>query len=232
MCSQFESVNSINKIAKATHAFVDSDVVNLTWQPHIYPHSQAPVVTSCHSHNHIRMMSYSLVPHWSKEAKPKFSTYNARLDRVGQDNKLEVIYNSPTWKLPFAKQRCLVPLSGFYESCKIGSHAGHIVKFAPGNSDEILLAAGIWDKWVNNESGEMIFSFAIITDNPCQFIQDVGHDRQPVFLDPEKAQFWMDYEKTPVKDAYDFLKQNQVPVDYTVENVRALKGAKQNDLFS
>ena len=96
----------------------------------------------------------------------------------------------------------------------------------------MLLAAGIWDKWTDSESGKVIFSFAILTDEPTPFILEVGHDRQPVFLDDKNANIWLDYKTLPAEEAYNFLKNNQEKVDYIVVNQRALKMNNNYDLFN
>jgi len=51
----------------------------------------------------------------------------------------------------------------------------------------------------------------------------MGHDRQPVFLDTENAWQWLDWKSLPTKNAYDFLKSNQLEVDYNVTKIKKLK---------
>lgn len=223
MCSQFESVISITKLSKYTHSIYDKQVEDLAIDPHIYPHNKAPVIINQVGINKIVLMSYSLVPYWSKTARPKFATYNARLDRISKDNaELELIYNLPTWKKSFKQQHCIVPLAGFYESCHFGSHKGNIVKFTSANS-EILLTAAIWDKWLDHSTGEIITSFAILTDEPTSFILKVGHDRQPVFLSQENSEIWL-HNTFSAEENYHFLKTSQLAVNYQVTDYKQLKG--------
>jgi putative SOS response-associated peptidase YedK len=231
MCSQFESAPA-PKIAKYFPTISKYPEEDKALGTHIYPFAKAPVIVKKSGENEIVHMNYSLIPSWSKTPKPKFSTYNARLDRIGANDQLELIYNSPTWKVPFKRQHCIVALNGFYESCRSGSHLGNIVKFSTVDPDEILLAAGIWDKWVDSSTGEIIYSFSIITDEPTQFILDVGHDRQPVFMSLEKSNAWLNNENTDPSELYNFLKNNQKPVTYKVNNFKKLKGFEKNDLFS
>lgn len=227
MCSQYELVVPVSKIIADTRITLDDSVFNLTWNKHVFPYAKAPVITKYNNQNSLRLMSYSMVPYWSKTAKPKFTTYNARLDRPAkQGDKLEMIYEAPTWKQPFRSQRCIVPISGFFESCREGSHAGNIVKFSQHDELDLLLAAGVYDRWKDHSTGEIIDSFAIITDDPVPFILKVGHDRQPVFLSLDNAYKWLDYITIPDKSAYDFLKTNQLPIDYKVTNFKKLKGFK------
>lgn len=227
MCSQYELVVPVSKIIADTKITLDYNALNLTWDKHVFPYAKAPVITKYSNQYSLRLMSYSLVPSWSKTAKPKFTTYNARLDRPAkQSDKLELIYEAPTWRQPFRSQRCIVPLSGFFESCREGSHTGNIVKFSNQNESDLLFAAGVYDKWTDRSTGEVIDSFAILTDDPVPFILEVGHDRQPVFLNLDNAYKWLDHTTLPFKLAYDFLKTNQLPVDYRVTDFKKLKGFK------
>ena len=227
MCSQYECKFTLNELAELTNALTNTKV---SFSAQVFPHTPAPVLIQENNQKIIKLMNYSLIPAWSKTAKPRFVTYNARLDRplnngTNQTN-LEMIYDAPAWRTPFRQQRCLVPISGFIESCRTGSHAGNIVNFT------LLLAAGIWDQWVDPVTSEIIQSFAIITDNPVQFIQEVGHDRQPVFLNQQNAALWLNHQQLNSKDAYAFLKSAQQNIDYDVTIQRQLKGFHQDDLFS
>ena len=45
--------------------------------------------------------------------------------------------------------------------------------------------AGIWDEWVNKETGEILQSYAIITTVSNELTQIIGHHRLPVILPQE-----------------------------------------------
>lgn len=92
MCSQFEAVVSIEKLAKYTNSIYDNQINESNFSEHVYPYSNSPVITRYNNVNKIELMSYSLIPYWSKTAKPRFSTYNARLDRKSVNNSLEREY--------------------------------------------------------------------------------------------------------------------------------------------
>lgn len=242
MCSQYSLKSNVSAIAKLLNIDTADNELSLndsSFNSHIYPHAKAPVVIAPNDTMRIVSMQYSLIPHWSKSDKLKFTTYNARLDRPNtkssvndssnseinnpnNNNSLEKIYQAPTWRKPFESQRCIVPLTGFFESCKNGSHGGNIVEFS-SNNQPLLFAAGIYDKWINPESNQEIHSYAIITDEPTEFILSVGHDRQPVFLTPDKHKTWLNHKALKSHDAYDFLKSNQESIAYSVNNVRELK---------
>lgn len=84
----------------------------------IFPHQNAPVIVRDGKEDtRLVGMQFSLVPSWSKEPKPAFATHNARL---------ETVTCKPTWKIPFKKNHCVVPMTGFYESVYEGPYAGNV----------------------------------------------------------------------------------------------------------
>lgn len=168
---------------------------------------------------------YSLTPAWAKTPKVKWATYNARMNRPNDKtgNGLEYIYDVATWREPFAKYHCLVPMNEFKESCYEGEASGHIVKFVPKKTS-LLFAAGIYSDWVDPPTGEILSTFAVITTEPDEYIKNVGHDRSPVFLTPDTGVTWLSAFKNG-KEAYEFLaaEHSRPPLEYTVD--RKLKTA-------
>lgn len=72
----------------------------------IAPTQTAPIITSRGGERGVQMARWGLIPSWWKETAPrKFSTFNAR------DDKLD----SWMWRGPIRHKRCLVPANGFYE---------------------------------------------------------------------------------------------------------------------
>ncbi len=168
----------------------------------------------------LAMMHFSMVPSWAKERKVKFATHNARLN--SEDGK-EPIYKKPTWRTPFKTQHCVVPISRFIEPIYIGDMAGNMVKFGQ-TSGEVLFAAGIWDSWTDRSTGEVIESFAIITDEPPTFVAETGHDRCPIFLGREAARSWLEASALPPEEWFIFLKSkaHTHDIDYSAAIHRPL----------
>src|SRR5262249_8131522 len=140
-------------------------------------------------------MRFALLPSWSKEPKVKFATHNARLETIDE---------KPTWKSVFINRHCLIPLTDFIEPIYTGEFAGHMVAFAANNGGA-LLAAGVWDEWVNRTTGEVIQSFSIITYEPPPFIAAVGHDRCPIMLGGDAGLEWLNNERSNPSVLKEFL---------------------------
>ena len=125
-----------------------------------------------------------LTPYWSRTAKPKYATFNARAESLAQ---------SSAFREPFRRRRCLVPVSGYYEWRKDGRRRyPYYIRPQEGG----MLLAGVWDRWRSRDGEQTITSFAIVTtevDSKLEFL----HDRQPVMLSPSGARTWMDRSTTP-----------------------------------
>ena len=158
----------------------------------VLPHSRASVLLNRMSHRSLCPMVFTLLPHWSETRTLKFATHNARLETFDKNHQVPVwIYEKPTWREAFMRRHCVIPMTHFIEPIYTGKWAGNMVRFSSQTSNEILCAAGIWEEWVGLD-GEVIESFAIITDEASQFVKKSGHDRSPLFLTEAGIQDWLD----------------------------------------
>lgn len=214
MCARYLTADENQNLARTYGVEIPAQLV----LPHgmIFPHTPAPVIVQGQNGREVRLMSYSLVPAWSKVKKPKFVTYNARL---------EEILTKPTWKGPFQNHHCLVPMKSFIESVYEGPYAGHNIEIqAP--DDHILTAAGIWETWIDRETGEVLDSFAILTREPPQSIRSAGHDRCPIFLPESHWQKWIG-EKCKGPEWIEFLEELSPSEDWKFTPREELKSFKK-----
>jgi putative SOS response-associated peptidase YedK len=149
-----------------------------------------------------REMRFGLIPSWSDTPRPKFATHNARLFAADSTP----IFKKATWRGPFAKRHGLVAMTSFIEPIYTGEYAGKMISFATG---ETLFAATIWESWLNKETGELIDSTSILTDEPIDFVQRMGHDRSPVFLSTEAALQWTRLSADP-SEMIEFLRTHRL----------------------
>lgn len=179
-----------------------------------FPYQKAEVIKYENKEPVFTQMSFSLVPRWSKEPKVKFATHNARIESVME---------KPTWKAPFLKNHCLIPMTNFYESITLKGkeHAGHMVNFYE-KYNRLLLAAGMFDWWANKETGETTASFTILTSEPPGFIKRIGHDRCPIFLKESDGLKWLRMEESGA-DMLRFLKTSKIIPKLDVKIDRPLK---------
>jgi putative SOS response-associated peptidase YedK len=123
-------------------------------------------------------MRWWLTPYWTKEPSTKYSMFNA---------KAENLRESRAFREPFARRRCAVPISGFYEWARAGAQKQ--AWYVHDADDRGLLLAGIWDRWRRPE-GDLL-SFAVVTTAVHEKLAFV-HNRQPALLSREEARRWLD----------------------------------------
>ncbi len=158
-------------------------------------------------------MRWWLTPFWAKELSTKYSMFNA---------KSETAAKSPAFKTPYAKRRCVVPVSGFYEWCRQNNQK--LPYLIRPQHDLGLLLAGLWDSWRYPETDEELLSFTILTTAANSDLAFVHH-RQPVILDQLEAKQWLDMTipTSELEDLFDSrlpVPLEVVPVSTHVNNAR------------
>ena len=131
----------------------------------------------------LRPMRWWLTPRWAKQPSNRYSMFNA---------KSETAATLPSFREAYKQQRCVVPVSGFYEWARRQGHKqAYFLRSAKHTG---LLLAGLWDRWQGVDAdGQQcqIDSFAILTTAASAAMQAVHH-RQPVLLDQHRAVQWLD----------------------------------------
>lgn len=122
------------------------------------------------------MARWGLIPFWMKD-KPKVPHINARAETV---EKL------PLFREAFAKRRCLIPATGFYEWQK-REDGKQPYRFATQRSRAVRVRRYLG---IARIGGEEILSTAIIVGEANPLVGGV-HDRMPVMLMSEDYDRWL-----------------------------------------
>jgi len=122
------------------------------------------------------MARWGLVPFWMKE-KPKVPHINARAETVDW---------LPLFREAFAKRRCLIPATGFYE-WQQREDGKQPYRFRRKDLEPFAFA-GIWE--FARLAGEEILSAAMIVGEANPLVAGI-HDRMPVMLMSEDYDRWL-----------------------------------------
>src|SRR5438477_11274422 len=129
------------------------------------------------------MLRWGLVPYWAKDIKIGFSLINA---------KAETVAEKPAFREAFTKRRCIIPADGFYEWKKLDAKTKQ--PYAIVMKDRSVFGfAGLWERWKDKVSGEIVQSCAIVTTEPNEVCAPI-HNRMPVILSPENYARWLGEE--------------------------------------
>jgi putative SOS response-associated peptidase YedK len=149
------------------------------WRPryNIAPGQDVPIIRDAGNGRELAQARWGLVPHWSREEKPKYSTINARAETVA---------DKPTYREPFKRRRCLIPATGFYEWRQAdGAKTPHHIRLPDGAP---FAFAGLWDHWDKAPPG--FDSCSIIVTDANAVMRPI-HERMPVILNPAQYNTWL-----------------------------------------
>src|SRR6185436_18016315 len=145
------------------------------------PTMMSPVLRLIEGERQFDSMHWQLIPPYEPVFKTKLSTINA---------KSETVFTSSLFKDLIVRQRCIIPISGFFEWKREGSQKRPFKIFL--NDEPIMSLAGIWEVWHPN-SKNLRLSFSILTTAANSFMSTI-HDRMPVILGRNDEQDWLDPE--------------------------------------
>lgn len=131
-------------------------------------------------------MVWGFLPIW--DSKEKKLLPNARI---------ETAEFKPTFANAYVKNRCLIPVSAYYEWKKIiDPLSGKIVKKEPYifrlGDGKVFCIAGLYN--VKEKNGAKVFTFTVLTKDATEEFKEI-HDRMPVVINENLWQEWLDEDK-------------------------------------
>jgi putative SOS response-associated peptidase YedK len=190
----------------------------------ISPGQLAPVITNEKPYE-IQLFQFGLTPFW---AKREMLIGNARSE--GDYNKEDYpdfkgakgIILKPAFRKPIRSQRCLVIASAFIEGVKESRLSIPYLVYLRNHKNPFAIA-GIWDTWLNPQTGDSVNSFCIITTSANSLMQKLGHLRMPVILSDNEEKRWIKPTAeltniTCLLNRYDSKLMNAYPIDPKIKN--------------
>lgn len=173
-----------------------------------------PIIKSNNDDFELELAHWELIAPWVNstldvmKGREKFNTLNATAERL---------LESKLYKQPTLKRRCLVLSSGFYEWRHFkpeGSKKDVAYPYFVSLKDKpYFFMAGIYQPWVDIESGETMDTFSIITTRANSLMEQIHNKkkRMPTILDKEQASEWLspDLSVSRIKE----LSSNQIESD-------------------
>jgi len=196
MCGRFVSTASAAEIAE----FFDADTPNVEFgeRYNIAPTNEVyGVIGRSDAHRAVEIFEWGLIPSWAKDARIGNSLINCRAETIAE---------KPSFRTSFARRRCVVPMSGFYEWRAASPDGPRNAKGVPvkqpllfERADRRLLAvAGLWSAWREPGSGDDVpwrHTCTLVTTTANSTMAAV-HDRMPVILDDDGWHEWLDPTST------------------------------------
>ena len=133
----------------------------------------------------IQVMHWGLIPSWFTDSNPKdiaSKTLNARVETLDE---------KASFRNLIARNRCIVPSTGFFEWQTNGSRKTPFFIHPPEN--EVFSMAGLFDQWVNPLGGQVHSTFTIITCQANALMEEIHNTkkRMPLILDISQEKEWL-----------------------------------------
>jgi putative SOS response-associated peptidase YedK len=167
--------------AELSFRYLNNQPLTLDLLPtyNLCPTETSPILRVAAGKKQFEKMRWQLVPATEPAFTTKLSTINARSENV---------FNSPVYRSLVSRQRCIVPLSGFFEWKQDGARKRPFKIHL--RDEDIMSLAGIWDTW-HAGTPEERRSFSILTTRANEFMSEI-HNRMPVILGRSDEDAWLD----------------------------------------
>lgn len=182
MCGRYSQAYSWEEIVAFSQPLtVPADRPNLRARYNITPTTEVDILVLTEAGRELWKARWGLIPSWwKKSAKETGSTFNARIE--GADS-------SAFFRGAWNKRRCIIPASAFYEwTGEKGAKIPHRISAVDGG---LMAFAGLWERWMDTQTGEEVISCTIITRDADRFMSKL-HNRMPAMLRKEDFQAWLD----------------------------------------
>jgi len=183
---------------------------------------------------------WGLIPGWVKDQATAKTLYNQTLNARG-----ETIFDKPSFRNAAKNKRCLIYVDGFFEHHHLkGKTYPYYITM---KDDSPMALAGLWEEWVNKDTGEVVPTVSIVTTHANRIMEKIHNNpkaegpRMPVILPKEKQNDWLiacktDADKEAIRQlmvpfAEDQLTYHPVPRLRGKEAIGNVQGAIENHTY-
>jgi putative SOS response-associated peptidase YedK len=110
--------------------------------------------------------------------------------------RAETLTERPAYREAYAKRRCLVPITAFYEWRRLDPKTKQPYAVAMPDGSPMVLG-GLWERWRDRTTREITRSFAVVTVPASEQIRHI-HDRMPLVLQQQDWAAWLGETKEDV----------------------------------
>ena len=163
-----------------------------------------PIVVMKDGERQVIAATWGFMP-WYAKTRKDADSYKVKMVNARQES----IFESNTYKYSIVKSRCIIPSPGFFEHHHEIGGKRKIPYFIKVKDTDIFSLAGIYNHWVDKETGEVVTSFSIITTEANEFMGKIHNGgensrRMPLMLEKEMLSKWLD-PLTPIQEIKELL---------------------------
>jgi putative SOS response-associated peptidase YedK len=162
----------------------------------VAPTEEIPVVLNVAGNLVLQWMTWGFQPGWLKPDAKRRPPINARA---------ETLMERSMFRDSLARNRCVIPASGFYEWRAIPGAKAKQPMYIRLTGARPLVFGGLYTERRDAATGGLLPSCAIITTAPNELMATI-HDRMPAILDHDDAFAWLDPDRVDPLDVLPVLR--------------------------
>lgn len=210
MCGRYAAAENPDEL-KMFLELPDQTIEALPPNYNVAPTHPVYVMDELSGERALRIVSWGLIPAWAKDAKRPWP--NARADTLAE---------KPSFRNAFAKTRCLVPATGWFEWESVNETKQPFF-FQRADHNPVVMA-GLLEAWKNPESGQWLRTMTLVTTDAASDLAYI-HDRMPVVLERDEWSAWLN-PQTPTGVLHELMNPTTAgvieayPISTRVNSVR------------
>lgn len=193
MCYHIKQKTSVKNISTTFNAeILKPDLFEPKGQINAFDFPLLPILKDENPHM-FQFAFWGLIPHWAKDQEIRKHTLNARLETINEVASFEAV----------TEQRCLLPVTGFYEWKWLDSKGKRKEKYRIGIAEKPLFAlAGLYSNWINPANEKQVDSFSLLTTEANPIMAEIHNikKRMPLIMDPTRAKEWLHNGEIQLED--------------------------------
>ncbi|MBB6478444.1 SOS response-associated peptidase [Spirochaeta isovalerica] len=200
MCFNASLVQTAEIMAVEFNAYIDDSLIEPVYFESAFSLPEWPVLKDA-SPDRFAPLTWGLIPSWIKNYEAatdiRFKTLNARL---------ETLHEKSSFRQASDNSRCAVPIDGWFEWKEVrGKKYPYFIHREDGKP---FLLAGLWSRWVNEESNKSFETFSVVTTAALGICAQIHNtkERMPFILSKEGKDLWLDRNLS-----FSDLKENIIP---------------------
>jgi putative SOS response-associated peptidase YedK len=170
------------------------DTPTITPRLNLAPTQDALVAVQASGDVRLEAMRWGMIPPWARDKSIGAKLANARAETIDE---------KPSFRQPFRRRRCLLPVDGYYEwESRPGGKQPVYYSMRDG---DLFCLAGLWETWTPPEQTDKpelpglgldqaeagtLYTFTVVTTTPNRLAKRV-HDRMPVIVHPADYDNWL-----------------------------------------
>ena len=157
-----------------------------------FNHNSSPVLIDKDT---LGLFSWGLIPFFTKSLSDALMLRNQTLNCISEE-----MFEKPSYRDPIKKgQRCLVPMTGFFEwrweDSKGKEKTPHYIYL---KDQKIFSVAGIYSSWTDKSDNQEYLTYSVLTTKANKLMEGIHNNkkRMPVIIPREYEKDWLNPDLT------------------------------------